>query len=275
MACQKIDFYYFSGTGNTLLVVQKMKEVFERHGTPVNLHRIETTDPKDVNTEHAIGLGFPVAEQGTYPFVWEFIHALPPAQDTPIFMVDTMFFCSGGIVGPVKKIVSAKGYNPVGAREIMMPNNFFPKAAYEEKNRIKITRGLEQAEHYAEHIVAGTSHWGRIPGLSDVMGMFSRSKRTWDFLRKGYCFSIDLEKCSQCGMCTKLCPVDNIVMNEYPEYGKTCFICMHCIAFCPKEAIFASKVHFRKKPYHLYRAVRANEVLRNDTGEEREGLTRS
>ena len=45
MGFEKIDFYFFSGTGNTLLVVKKMKEVFEEDGIKVNLYRLEKTNP--------------------------------------------------------------------------------------------------------------------------------------------------------------------------------------------------------------------------------------
>ena len=68
-----IDFYYFSGTGNTLLVVKKMAETFEKNGINVNLHKIEESNTEDVNLEHTIGIAFPVAVLSTYPFVWEFI----------------------------------------------------------------------------------------------------------------------------------------------------------------------------------------------------------
>ena len=74
---ESTKIYYFSGTGNTLLVVKKMQEVFEQHGSTVHLYRIETADPNTINVQHTIGLGFPVAEQGTYPFVWDFIRSFP------------------------------------------------------------------------------------------------------------------------------------------------------------------------------------------------------
>ena len=121
-----IDFYYFSGTGNTLLVVKKMKDIFTENGVPVNLHKIEKSKPEDVNLNHTLGLGFPIAELSTYNFVWKFIRALPETdQDTEIFMVDTLAGFSGGIVGPVHEIVRKKGYNPIGVEEIVMPPNIF------------------------------------------------------------------------------------------------------------------------------------------------------
>jgi|GEM_PF-6254993 len=37
MISDSVGIYYFSGTGNTLLVVKKMKEAFERNGLRVGL----------------------------------------------------------------------------------------------------------------------------------------------------------------------------------------------------------------------------------------------
>jgi|NGEPerStandDraft_6_1074524.scaffolds.fasta_scaffold138666_1 flavodoxin len=45
MVTDMIDFYYFSRTGNTLLVVEKMRDVFKKNGINVNLNRIEESKP--------------------------------------------------------------------------------------------------------------------------------------------------------------------------------------------------------------------------------------
>ncbi len=215
----RIDFYYFSGTGNTLLVIRKMKEVFESHGMEVNLFRMEKTDPSEVNVSHLIGLGFPVAEQGTYPFVWDFISALPPAQGTRIFMVDTLLAFSGGAVGPVKKIVKAKGYTPIGAKEIRMPNNLFPGKIIPEKVEKKVRkRARRRRGNTPEDIPAGRSRWRRFPIVRTSLSRISRSEASWKFFKRFYPLEIDREKCTKCGLCVTLCPVKNIKMNEYPEF---------------------------------------------------------
>ncbi|MDY6966289.1 MAG: EFR1 family ferrodoxin [Halobacteriota archaeon] len=257
MQFETIDFYYFSGTGNTLLVVRKMAEVFEENGVNVNIYRIEKTDPSDINLNHVIGLGFPVAEQGTYPFVWDFVRSLPEADGFPIFMVDTLLAYSGGVVGPMKRIVKKKGYHPVGAKEILMPNNLFPRKIIAEKNEKKIHKGLEKAKKYANDILEGKSKWPRIPVLSDFLAIFSEQDLTWRFFRKYYRLSIDTSKCKRCKLCFKLCPVENIEMKEYPKLGKRCIFCMRCISFCPTKAI-----HRSKDKYQVYRAVKADELLK-------------
>ena len=55
--------------------------------------------------------------------------------------------------------------------------------------------------------------------------------------------SIDQEKCTGCGTCMEICPVDTFRIEEeiqkagikYPEDCLTCFLCE---MRCPEEAIF-------------------------------------
>ena len=157
-----IDLYYFSGTGNTLLVVRKMAEIFQWEGYNVNLEKIELSKGFDVNTEHTIGLGFPVAILSTYNLVWDFIKSLPEVQGTEIFMVDTMGGYSGGLVGPLRTILEGKGYQPIGACEIVMPVNIF-FIQDDKTNMEKVKKGLEMAEKYATTLIEERSRGGRVP----------------------------------------------------------------------------------------------------------------
>ncbi|MEN4018745.1 MAG: hypothetical protein PQ975_05825 [Methanobacterium sp.] len=63
------------------------------------------------------------------------------------------------------------------------------------------------------------------------------------------------ETFEKCGMCVKLCPVDNIRMEKgkYPENLMHCQYCLRCTSFCPKQAI-PCKINYKGK---TYRAVKA------------------
>ena len=259
---KNIDFYYFSGTGNTMLVAKKMAEVFEENGVTVNLKRIECVTNNSINVEHTIGLGFPVAILSTYNLVWEFIKALPDVKGTEIFMVDTMGGYSGGLVGPLRAILEKKGYKTIGACEIVMPINIF-YIQEEEINRKKVKKGLEKAEKYAKALLDGRSNWGRIPFLSDAMNLISLGglKLTaLDIHQKYFKFSTSKSLCNSCGICIDICPVNNIKMQEYPLNGNKCEYCMRCVSMCPRGAI-KSVFTFKGKTYS---AVNAKDFLKKD-----------
>lgn len=256
-----VNFYYFSGTGNTFLVVKKMQETFKKHNIIVHLHKIENSDPKSIDLNSTIGLGFPVAVLSTYPFIWNFIESLPPASGTDIFMVDTLGGFSGGIVGPLKEIVKKKGYNPIGAFEIQMPPNIF----YIQNNKIneaKVSKGLLKAEKYALNLIDGRSKWERFPILSDGVNIFSKGAlklTSIDLHQKFFLFNPDTNKCNKCGICAKICPIQNIEMKEgdYPIHGLKCEYCLRCVSFCPRNAI-PSKFNYKGK---TYRACKVKDIL--------------
>ena len=256
-----IDLYYFSGTGNTLLVVKKMRDTFEKNGINVNLHKIEESNPNEINLEHIIGIAFPVAVFSTYPLVWDFIKLLPETDKTEIFMVDTLGGTSGGIVGPLREIVKKKGYIPIGAKEIQMPLNIF-YIQDEDTNQNKIQKGLIEAKMYALDIINGKAKWGRVPVLSDAVNLFSRGalKLTEvDLHQKFFLFDVNEEKCNKCGICVGLCPTKNIKVRggDYPAHGLSCQYCLRCTSFCPKGAI-PCKFNYKGKTYS---AVKAKEFL--------------
>jgi ferredoxin len=257
MLGNKIRFSCFSGTGNTLLVVKEMTGVFEEAGISVTITGIDSHSSLSIDPGTTLGLAFPVAFQSTYPFIWKFIHNLPESNSTPVFMVDTMMCFSGAIVGPLRKVLQKKGYACIGAKEIIMPYNFLRKRINPKKDRKIIERGLIKARIFAESLLRSTARWGRLPFVSDalyaacgnrfILGAFMRS-----ISRK---LTFDRNKCTKCGLCVKLCPVNNISMDDAPCFGSSCELCMRCLSFCPTQAITIPG-----KELTQYRAVKANEI---------------
>lgn len=260
MAPDIIDFYYFSGTGNTLLIVEAMRDIFCENNIDVNLYKIEYSNPANIVLEHTIGLAFPVAVQSTYPFIWDFMKLLPRTSGTKIFMVDTLAMFSGGVVGPTKRILASKGYVPIGAREIIMPNNLMRKKINERNKARGIENGIAKAQKYAMQIIRGKSKWRRMPILSDIIYWMSICDHSWRFMRGKIRLNAVESKCSNCGVCVELCPIGNIEMDKkIPSFGKSCQLCMRCFSFCPNDAI-----RINEKDYLAYRAVKVKAMLRTD-----------
>lgn len=248
-----IDIYYFSGTGNTLLAIDALVAVLREHGKNVTINQIEKSDPEAIDLSHCIGLAFPVAAFSTYPFVWDFINALPNCYRTEIFMLDTLAAFSGGIVGPLKRTLQKKGYIPIGAAEFIMPSNY-GRLATDESAAKKIEVSMEKVRHYANDLVLGKTQWKRIPIFSDVLRFLSKMKMPWRLM--GSMIRIDKSRCKRCGLCEKICPVHNIEMQTYPIKKENCVSCMRCVAFCPYQAIRRNK-----KIPNQYQAVSVERFL--------------
>ena len=247
------DIYWFSGTGNTLLVARTIADTLAKLEVDVRLRQIAGSETRDIDSDRALGIAVPVAMQGTFPFIWRFIKNLPATMGTPAFFVDTLLGYSGGILYPTKRILRAKGYSPIGAKEILMPSNVFLRQGMTEKKREKIGRGLRKARRFAERLVEGKTVWIDIPGYSNLLSSISRSEGFWRLSRNITPPRIDTSRCNGCGLCVKLCPVGNI--DSAPCHKEHCEYCMRCFAFCPQEAVYFE--HYKSA---VYRAVEAFEL---------------
>ena len=236
------DIFWYSGTGNSYAIAEEIAKSLKDKGIEVNLVQINDFIEPKIISGHLIGLVFPVAVQGTYPFIWRFFHRLPVA-DNDIFMADTLHAYSGGIKGPLKKLLLKKGYSPLSAIEIAMPGNFPPGVAKPSNYDEKITKGLLLAREFVEKTLSKKACWRDIPLLSDLMGIMCRTKQPWRFMRKQFGIHVDSKKCVGCGYCLEFCPVKNFVINDFgkAEAKNLCETCMRCLAYCPSDAILTKK----------------------------------
>jgi len=63
-------------------------------------------------------------------------------------------------------------------------------------------------------------------------------------------FSVS-DKCISCGQCVKLCPRQNIIMdNGRPKFGTNCAQCLGCLQYCSKNAISIGRITDRREHYH-------------------------
>ncbi|MCD6396541.1 MAG: EFR1 family ferrodoxin [Spirochaetaceae bacterium] len=256
-----IDLYWFSGSGNTLFIARAIASFLGENGFEVNLKQIENTNPSTVDLNRTLGLAIPVAEQGTYPFIWNFIKNLPSPSEqsiknTDVFMVDTLMIYSGGIKGPVKKILQKKGFNLLGTKEIIMPNNLMKLRNQPDKDRIKMERGQIAVEGFARNLISGKAVWRDIPLYSDMMGSFSKMNSTWNMFRNNFPLKVDNNICTRCRLCERICPVQswtyNKDKNEMEWLKSDCIYCLRCFSYCPVEAI-----SYGKKNYLRHKALTA------------------
>lgn len=251
--------YWFSGSGNTLYIAEKAAELLEKASFHVELHPLEKTDPREISRSGTIGLFVPVAGQGTFPNVWEFLQALPDAEGTPFFLVDTMGYYSGGIKGPVKKIISRKGYRPAGALELVMPNTFLKKKTVVEKEKKIVMKGESRLAFFMEKLIAGRAAWADIPLYSDWMSSFYKTRKQSRKWIKMFRKSIN-SNCTECGICVKICPEKCYSAGDrhIDVNSENCVLCQRCLEYCPVNAI-----EMNGKKYIRNGRISCGEMLRH------------
>lgn len=246
-----IDLYFFSGTGNTYLIAKEIKAVFDQKGYNVTLYRLEKSNPIEINMNHTIGIGVTAAFFSTYPLVWNFIKNLPPADGTPLFFFDSLGGFAGGLNGPVKKVVTQKGYTPIGAEDFVMPSNFSNKPMNQEELTEKLRKNKTKAFNFVCALIKGNASWPTTPILGPLLYQFNMSIQPPVRMRSKFRISCDQQKCIKCGLCAKACSTNNIQMQEYPQFSDQCEFCMRCFAYCPGKAISfkgMSKIQYHSVP---------------------------
>ncbi|MCX5780008.1 MAG: EFR1 family ferrodoxin, partial [Firmicutes bacterium] len=63
-------------------------------------------------------------------------------------------------------------------------------------------------------------------------------------------FYVD-DKCNGCGICAKVCPVNNIeIVDNRPMWNHHCESCLACFVWCPEKAISGGLLSGKSERYH-------------------------
>ena len=256
----KIEYFVFSGTGNTLLVAREVGERLREKGHEVNYHMIGRNNSFRMSGESVIGLAFPIAFFSSYPLVLKFIASLPEGRRKKIFMTATMGGSALGAEGKFRKLVRDKGYKPIGSELFIMPGNYNNGVIPVEKNSQLVSAAKEKARAFADRLEKGSAAWGRgIPVIPSMWYKLISSGRSLRFFYRMFPITVDKEKCIKCMRCAENCPVGAIDgSGEFPFINKNiCESCQRCVAFCPAHAIVVPG-----KPAEQYRAMEFEEFSR-------------
>ena len=247
-----VSIFYFSGTGNTWWVGERLCEELSEHKFDANAYSIEQLTEKEtaalIKKSEIVGLGFPIYGSDVPRIFHDFIRRLPRMEEEKSTLgFVTQMAWSGDGMNFLENELSEKGYRLKWAAEFNMPNNIalpiFPLPYSSDHN--KFTPQLEKCEQkiadlcakiannkpYRQHngVLAAASAWiQRGPfRLAHDWG-----RKFWSVDEKA-CIS-----CNRCERCARLCPVGNIVIqNGVPIHSNQCVYCMRCFNYCPTHAI--------------------------------------
>lgn len=265
----KIQIYYFSGTGNTAFVINKVAEGLRVLGNSVDIKSCE--ENIIINKDFDIlGIAFPIHSSFAPRVFLEFLDKLPKGENTPFFGVVTSGYMAGDVLKTVERKLKEKGYIPVLYRNIVVGNNLHLPVLCPLKvtKSHKLDARLDRINNSVEEIVKRIDYLCKRKNIkiflrkdtslrcTSIVGVtFGVIQRNIGKVHekvnfKG--FSTD-EKCIKCHWCIKNCPTNNIFMkNDKVIFGDTCIICMRCYNFCPNKAINMTPKTKNLKKYVRY-----------------------
>jgi len=237
--------FYFSGTGNTRWVAQTVAEATGEE--LVDIADEMRGEAKSYDLHEGERLGFCYPTHGWQPprIVRQFIsrsqfHVLPA---TFCFALTTCGDSTGESMTILNKDLQAKGLQATTLFSVVMPESYvclpFMYTDSPEREKQKIAEARQQLEHIVDVVRRQQKgvvelKRGATPRLySYVIGRYFNSKMITD--RK---FMVDEDICTRCGLCSKVCPVDNITGTPPKwEHNGRCTCCLACYHHCPVHAI--------------------------------------
>ncbi len=234
----KIDFYIYSGTGNTERVCEYLAETLQKSGNEVSLTFLGK-DAAVNNGSDCVIVGYPVHAFNMPAPVLAFMKSLPVAKDnTPIYFIQTsgepLGLNNAAFVRP-QRIAKKKGYRVMGGFSYVMPYNIIFKhsdgMAARMWNVVKL-RVPPEAD-----IISGKKENLHSVGLFGRFVSFVLRVEHPAMPIVGRHFKVTKD-CVGCGLCVRQCRQKNIAMREgKPVFGKNCVGCMGCVFSCPKDAV--------------------------------------
>lgn len=258
--------YYFSATGNSLHVARKIGQ---------RLGRCELVDIAGAREKQAtgneidtVGFVFPVFYGDMPHIVRDFIRSVHIDPRSYVFAVAT---CGGSPIFTLyslEKLLEKKGVRLSAGFSLTMPDN-----AYVYTN---LVTPPEKRGPMLQASEAGLAKIIEAVGQKRGCREYSRGKvtgRAWALLLKP---AIDLlfirayrmpkrfrsdGKCTGCGICVRVCPVDNVTMQDKKvSWGNNCTQCLACFHWCPVQAVQQGKKSAGVARYH-HPDIRAGDII--------------
>ena len=261
--------FYFSGTGNTKWAAEEIAKAIDDQ-----LYYIPDEIRKDrhsyiLHTGERIGFCFPTHGWQVPGLVRAFIRSLKLNVDNHFCWALTT---CGDNMGEAMTILNhdlaankdlrRSNGEPLQAESVfsvIMPESYvclpFMKTDPEDKEAMKLDVARHQLPHISNMIRErrrGVEELdkGPTPRLySYVIGEYFNRRMVTD--KK---FTVDKDKCTRCGKCQKVCPVDNIhgTPPAWLHNGR-CTSCLACYHYCPVHAINYGKITRKRDQYYFNR----------------------
>lgn len=289
--------YYFTGTGNSLAVA---REIAARLKADLKAMKSAVDgDPIEIARDKCVGLIFPAYNHRIPYIVKRFVGRLRGSDAGYIFAVCTYGDSPCIALEYLARLLATNGVRLASGFSVKMPYNYvcpdkgiaglfkpfvLREAADSEQQRV-FSEAMLKVHGICEAVRSKANGPIEIehPWIEHAVDFFdlreTLQKRIWlgiggykgktnlpcleSIQLMDHGFSFD-DRCNRCGICAKICPVDNIVMTEDgPLWQHHCEQCFACLQWCPMSALQFGKGTEGKRRFH-HPSISISDMLRDE-----------
>jgi len=261
---------YFSQTGTTRTIAEKIAEGLEQSGFSPSLYPMGETEPKALLSHDIIGIGLPVYMFRPPFHVLDFVKELPELSGKAFFVFVLYGSHPGSTATIIRNLLAKKGGRDLGLHyshgddlyagymkqgTLLSPDRPTPA---EKESAAAFGRELPSRFNTPDYTPEKDTH------TASLIDLIQRASCHRVLARHLYSrlFSVDKERCNGCGICATLCPTGNITLDENgrPTIGRECLLCLSCELRCPREALsspFTSTLMAPVMAFNLWQARRS------------------
>ncbi len=243
--------YYFSGTGNSYRIAEKISEGLS--GALIPIASVIHEDSITVNAD-TVGIVFPVYYADVPNIVRSFIPKIKHLSSKYVFAVCNFGGGAGRAMKTVRALLRKNGAKLAAAYGVHMPQNAFLKPWVKnekllEKMYAEVTRICAQTVKKAKHPRLNRPLDFLLAPIAPIFASITRKymlktvgggkgDTTMSMIYRLDCVFGVSDKCNGCAICAKVCPARNIAMNNgKPIWTHRCENCLACYNFCPQKAV--------------------------------------
>ncbi len=238
----KTVIYYFTGTGNTLVVARELAaELGDVKLVPLR----RAIQPGGISVDaDVVGIAFPVYFLNLPGIVRKFAENIRFSGKPYIFGIATCGERPGGALFTLKTLLEEKGTMLSYGFVVVMPENYIGPVDLmgdaplrQEKYMHALSRIPAIAAAIRERKVSVPE--GSDSALLKIGGPITSTLATSLYNTPGRLHAT--AACNRCGTCGRICPTRNIAVTESGvSWGKDCTQCYACIHWCPLSSISSS-----------------------------------
>lgn len=256
----KTIIYYYTGTGNSLWTARQFaQEIGDAELRPM----VQSDNKTNTAAPDIVGIVFPVHMWGIPHQVLEFLKKMEKEPSRYYFAAGVNAGQVSRTLVQLKKFLASYGITLSTGYDIVLPSNYIPWGGPGpvDRQQARFKAAAEKIKKAAAVIRAkGKSPVEKGPLWQRII-FTALYKMTFGMIPKmDKDFWVD-EKCNTCGICVKVCPVRNIVMQAgKPVWQHRCEQCLSCIQWCPQQSIQYGKKTPGYERYH-HPEVKLNDII--------------